>query len=42
MGINPELYIEDMLGKIDTTPASQIASLTPWAWAETQRATISS
>ena len=40
MGINPELYIEDVLGKIDTTPASEVASLTPWAWAENQHAAI--
>ncbi len=32
--INPEAYLEDLLHKVDTTPASAIASLTPWAWAE--------
>lgn len=34
MDINPETYLEDVIRKIDTTPASQIAKLTPWAWAE--------
>lgn len=32
-GVDPETYIEDLLGKVSTTPASKIASLTPWAWA---------
>ena len=33
-GINAEEYLEDVIRRIDTTPASEIASLTPWAWAE--------
>jgi len=32
-GANPEAYLEDVLMKVATTPASEIASLTPWAWA---------
>jgi transposase len=37
-GANPETYLEDVLMKVATTPASQIATLTPWAWAAAQRA----
>ena len=33
LGVNPEAYLEDVLRRVDTTPASEIASLTPWAWA---------
>jgi transposase len=32
-GVDPEVYIEDVLGKLSTTKASDIASLTPWGWA---------
>jgi len=32
-GIDPEAYIEDVLGRLSTTRAADIASLTPWAWA---------
>ena len=32
-GVDPETYIEDGLGRLSTTKASDIASLTPWAWA---------
>lgn len=32
-GVNPDEYIEDALGRLSTTKASDIASLTPWAWA---------
>lgn len=32
-GVDPELYIEDALGRLSTTKAADIASLTPWAWA---------
>jgi transposase len=32
-GIDPQAYFEDVLLKVSTTPATQIASLTPWAWA---------
>ena len=31
-GADPEAYIQDVLVRVSTTPASQIASLTPWAW----------
>lgn len=33
LGIDPEAYIADTLRAISTTPISQAASLTPWAWA---------
>ncbi len=39
--VNAERYIEDVLQKVDTTPASKIARLTPWAWAEEQKAATS-
>ena len=35
-GANPEAYLEDVLMKVATTPASEIATLTPWAWAARQ------
>ena len=31
-GADPETYLEDVLMKVATTPASEIATLTPWAW----------
>jgi hypothetical protein len=31
---HPEHYLEDVIGRVDTTPVSQIAKLTPWAWAD--------
>jgi hypothetical protein len=31
-GADPETYLEDALSKVATTLASEIASLTPWAW----------
>ncbi len=31
-GADPEEYIEDVLMRVATTPASEIATLTPWAW----------
>jgi transposase len=31
-GADPEAYLEDALMKVATTPASEVASLTPWAW----------
>jgi transposase len=37
--INPQAYLEDLLEKVDTVPASQIARLTPWAWAREADAT---
>jgi hypothetical protein len=30
-GVDPDAYIEDVLGKLSTTKASDIAALTPWA-----------
>ena len=30
--VNPEEYLKDVLGRISTTPFSQIAALTPWGW----------
>lgn len=38
MEINPEEYLEDVLSRVDSVPASQIARLTPWAWAEERAA----
>lgn len=35
-GVDPEKYIEDVLGRLSTTKSSDIASLTPWAWAAAQ------
>jgi transposase len=37
-GIDPEAYIEDLLTRVSTTPESQVASLTPWAWAAARKA----
>ena len=37
-GVNPEAYLEDVLVRVTTTPASEIASLTPWAWKRAQAA----
>jgi transposase len=31
-GANPEEYLRDVLMAVATTPMSDIASLTPWAW----------
>ncbi|MDP6423106.1 MAG: IS66 family transposase [Planctomycetota bacterium] len=36
-GVDPEAYIADGLDKISLVPASQIASLTPWAWQASRR-----
>jgi transposase len=36
LGIHPERYLEDALVRVDTTPASEVAGLTPWAWAREQ------
>jgi transposase len=36
-GIDPEAYLEDVLVRVSTTPESQVASLTPWAWAQAER-----
>jgi hypothetical protein len=32
-GLDPELCIEGALGRLSTTKAADIATLTPWAWA---------
>lgn len=32
-GVDPQAYLEDVLQRVSTTPASQIATLTPWGWA---------
>lgn len=32
-GIAPDEYLEDVLGLVSTTKASEIAKLTPWGWA---------
>ncbi|RMF83777.1 MAG: IS66 family transposase [Planctomycetota bacterium] len=37
VGVDPEAYLVDALQRISTTPNSQIASLTPWAWAAMRR-----
>ena len=37
-GIDPSVYIEDVLTRISTTPASRIAELTPWGWAAARAA----
>jgi len=39
-GIDPQAYIEDVLGRLSTTPESEIASLTPWAWAAARAAEV--
>ena len=36
-GADPEAYLEDVLVRVSTTPAREIASLTPWAWAKTRQ-----
>jgi len=38
-GIDVEAYLEDALSLIATTPASRIATLTPWGWAAEREAT---
>jgi transposase len=37
-GVDPQAYIEDVLTRISTTPASRIAELTPWGWAAARAA----
>lgn len=37
-GVDPQAYIEDVLSRISTTPASRIAELTPWGWAAARAA----
>jgi transposase len=36
-GVDPTAYIEDVLGRLSTTKASDIAQLTPWAWAAARK-----
>ena len=36
--VNPEAYIVDVLGRISTTPHSEIRKLTPWGWKAEQAA----
>ncbi|MEM6944549.1 MAG: IS66 family transposase [Pseudomonadota bacterium] len=35
-GVDPETYVTDVLGRIATTPHSELATLTPWGWAATR------
>ena len=43
MGVpSPEAYIADVLERVSTTPAKEIASLTPWAWGKAMRAELDS
>jgi transposase len=37
-GIDVQEYLEDALVRVNTTPASQIATLTPWGWARARAA----
>ena len=37
-GVDPQAYIEDVLTRVSTTPASRIAELTPWGWAAARAA----
>lgn len=39
-GVDPQVYIEDVLTRVSTTPASQIAELTPWGWAAARAAEL--
>jgi len=34
IGLDPEAYLADALTRINSTPVQDIASLTPWAWAQ--------
>lgn len=36
-GVDPQAYIEDVLGRLSTTKAADVAQLTPWAWAATRK-----
>lgn len=36
-GVDPREYIEDVLGRLSSTPHSRIAELTPWGWAAARR-----
>jgi transposase len=35
-GVDPEAYLVDVMGRVSSTRAKDIAQLTPWAWAEAQ------
>ena len=35
--VDPESYLEDVLGRVSTTSDKDIAELTPWAWAAARR-----
>lgn len=41
-GIDPEEYLSDILERVAVTPASRIAELTPWAWAEARSTALPS
>lgn len=40
-GIDPAAYLADVIGKVSTTPASEVHTLTPWAWAAVHRSAAS-
>lgn len=39
-GVDPQAYLEDVLARVSTTPASRIAELTPWGWAAARAAEL--
>jgi transposase len=39
-GVDPQAYLEDVLTRVSTTPASRIAELTPWGWAAARAAEL--
>ena len=39
-GVDPQAYLEDVLSRVSTTPASRIAELTPWGWAAARDAEL--
>jgi hypothetical protein len=38
--LDPEAYLLDVLNRLATTPASRVAELTPWAWADARQAAM--
>lgn len=40
-GVDPQEYLEDALSLISRTSANEIATLTPWAWAEQRAPSVS-
>lgn len=40
-GVNPQAYIEDLLTRVGSTPASRVGELTPWGWAAARAAEAS-